>query len=98
MTYERDRPKKWCCCIVLGIIGLLVGFLGPFITDFLTDSAMQRKGLDDLAEKYYGDTKITDALPHEVLMVAYNYNDRQPRLFSKRFNKDDPGIYNVTIA
>ena len=34
----------------------------------------------------------------DLLIVAYEYNSQQPRLYSKYFSKHDPGIYDVNMA
>lgn len=34
----------------------------------------------------------------EVLIVSYEYNSQQPRLYSKYFAKEDPNIYDVLVG
>lgn len=50
-----------------------------------------------MAEKYYGETKMEDAIPDNLLIVAYSYNEAQPRFFSKQMRHEEPGIYNRKI-
>lgn len=98
LEIERNRPKKWCCCILFGILGLVFGLIGQVANELLTEAAMKRAGLDNLMDNLCGDTRMDQALTDELLLIAYNYNDRQPRLFSKRFDDEDPGIYDVKIS
>ena len=74
--YERNSAKKWIPFVVLLTLGFVAGFLWHTIDAFVGGSAMQRSGLDAMAEKYYGDTKISEAIPDELLLCAYNFNAR----------------------
>lgn len=40
---------------------------------------------------------ITETLGDEVVIVAYDYNGRQPRFFSKYFAAMNPGVYDTMI-
>ena len=47
-----------------------------------------RKGIESIADAKFGNTSlVTDALTEEVLIVSYDYNSHEPRLFSKYFAK-----------
>lgn len=80
------------------ILGMLVGGFvigGLFIVD---DSAYERTKFDSMMDKYYGNYKITDALTHELMIVSYAYNKREPRFFTKYTARSDPDTFDVTVA
>lgn len=65
---------------------------------FTSDSSFERDDYDNQIGQYYGDYRLEDALTHEVMIVAYAYNKREPRFFTKYTAKNDPEIFDISIA
>ena len=93
MEYERGANKKWYSCSVCGFVGFLLFLIFPTLTKVLDRAGLERGGLDVMAKKYYGETTIMQAIPDELLIVSYSYNEAQPRFFSKQLKHEEPGIY-----
>ena len=87
--------KKWYVMFAGIAISGLLGFIVPKLMTMLSNAKYYRTALDDIAAEYYGDMKIAEMLGDEVLIVAYDYNSRQPRFFSKWFDSMDEGIYDT---
>jgi patatin-like phospholipase/acyl hydrolase len=64
----------------------------------LNHSLYKRDLLEKIMKEYLGEVNIKDALTDELLVVAYDYNSQQPRMFSKYFSQVDPAIYDVPIG
>lgn len=47
---------------------------------------------------YLGDQKFGEILTDELLVVAYEYNQAEPRFFSRYFAHLNPAKYNVVIG
>ena len=41
---------------------------------------------------------ISEAITDELFIIAYDYNNQEPRFYSKKFLDFDPGVYNVSIG
>lgn len=84
--------------ITTTLLGVLGWFLIPYIYSF-THSSYDRRGIEQICDEIFGnDTNIKDALTEEVMIVAYEYNTHEPRLFTKFTANIDPELYNVTIT
>jgi patatin-like phospholipase/acyl hydrolase len=46
----------------------------------------------------FGDTLINEALASEIMIVSYEFNKKQPRIFSKFTSEANPSVFNVTIS
>lgn len=63
-----------------------------------------RQGIEKIADWKFGDVRFSnetylhDALTEEVVIVSYDYNSHQPRIFSKFASHRNNGTYNVSIT
>ena len=80
--------------ILMGIVGWL---LMPVLFS-LTHSAYDRKGVESICDRMFKDVRLLDSLTEEVVIVSYEYNSHQPRIFSKFTARADPETYDVPIA
>lgn len=85
--------------MLIGMTLLGVGgfFLMPKIYAW-SKSSYDRKGVEEICKKKFGDVMISQAITDEVMIVAYEYNSHEPRLFTKYTAKVDPDNYNVTLS
>lgn len=97
--YHENKGKKWIIVLILMIILGLLGFLIiPFVFS-LFHSKYDRKGIESLCLEFFGnDTYIEEALTKEMMIVAFEYNSHEPRLFTKYNSRHEPDVYNVTIT
>lgn len=79
-------------------IGSFVGYAIPQGLSFLNNSLYSRESLEKIMDDYLGYAQIEDALTDELLVVAYNYNGQEPRLFSKYFSNQAPNFYDVKMS
>lgn len=83
------------------VIGLILGgLIGYFLTVGIyaaTKSQYDRSNIDRLLVKFFGDHRVEESLTEEVLLVAYSYNAREPRFYSKYEAQNNPGVFNVTM-
>jgi patatin-like phospholipase/acyl hydrolase len=98
--YHEKAGNKYIIAVVTGLIfGLTTYFSLPFIYMATTNAFYDRRGVESLCNKYFGnDTMVTEALTEEIMIVSFDYNHHEPRLFTKYTAKDEPSIYNVTIT
>ena len=97
-AYEKNRYKKWVVSLVGLLIGCILGLGVPSIYNALNNSLYDRAAIEGLMETLIGSKNISAAMPDELLVVAYDYNSKQPRFYSKHFSQLDEGIYNVKMS
>ena len=97
-SYEKNRYKKWVVTLLGVLIGSILGLAIPGIHTILTNSLYERKAIEGLMEELIGGKNISEAMTDELLIVAYDYNSKQPRLYSKHFSEMDSGIYDVKMS
>lgn len=85
--------------MLIGIV--LFGGLGFYLMPklyALTHSSYDRKGIESICSKMFGDVNIKDAITSEVMIVSFEYNSHTPRLFTKWFANYDNATFNVSLA
>jgi len=81
--YHENKGKKWIFMIVgFFLIGIAGFFLTPSLYN-LSNSSYDRSGIESICDELFGTVKIEDALTKEVVIIAYEYNTHEPRVFSK---------------
>ena len=80
------------------LIGVSLGLGVPGIYKVLSNSLYDRKAIEKLMHELIGAKNISSAMPDELLIVAYDYNSKQPRLYSKHFAQLDAAIYDVQMS
>ena len=98
ITYEKNRYKKWVVCLLGVLIGSILGLAVPGIYGVLNNSLYDRKAIEGLMDELIGKKNISAAMQDELLVVAYDYNSKQPRFYSKHFSQMDEGIYDVAMS
>mgnify|MGYP006083885917 FL=1 len=79
-------------------IGCLLGLGVPTISSMLSSSLYDRKAIEGLMDDLIGQKNISSAMQDELLVVAFDYNSKQPRLYSKYFAELDANIYDVKMS
>jgi hypothetical protein len=103
LRYERGKFLKWACLSVCAVIGALIGLLAYVSGSLFSQALFSRAGLDGCYNEFMGTgpdntTMLSQCIPNDCLMIAYDYNNQEPRFYSKEFIKIDPGIYDVSIG
>ena len=80
--------------VVFGVIGF---FIMPTLYSF-TKSNYNRKGIEAVTKRMFGDVKLVDAITEEVCIISYDYNKHEPRLFSKYAATHGKETYGVKIS
>lgn len=87
--------------ILMAVFIVVFGVLGWFATPNiyrLFRAQYDRKGIEQICQDMFGDIMLTEAITPEVNIVAYDYENRQPRLFSKAAALNGPPeYYNLTF-
>jgi hypothetical protein len=96
--YMKNRYKKWLVCMVGVLIGCSLGLGVPQIYQVLSNSLYDRAAIEGLMKELIGQKNISAAMQDELLIVAYDYNSKQPRFYSKHFASLDEGIYDVQMS
>lgn len=85
--------------MLIGIATLgVIGFLIMPTLYALTGSSYERRGIESICEEMFGDVNINDALTEEVMIVSFEYNTHQPRLFTKWTANLNPDTFNVSLS
>lgn len=91
--FEQNKYKRW----VVTFCGLLVSIpLSIIVINIIqlgSSAFYTRTGLDSKLEFYYKNQTFNDVYSDELMAIAYDFNKKQPRFFSKYFIKNDPGQY-----
>ena len=84
--------------LVGNILGGIIGFMLMPVLHGLTHSSYNRIGIESICDEMFGKVRLEDALTKEILIIAYEYNTHEPRIFSKFSAKTDPKNYEVSMA
>lgn len=96
--YHEKKGRKWVLMLILMVVFGIGGyFLMPLLYR-LMKSSYDRKGIESICDELFGNVNIKDMLTEEVMVVAYEYNKHQPRLYTKYAARLDPETYNVSIT
>jgi patatin-like phospholipase/acyl hydrolase len=95
--YKKNYFKMWLCTVIGVIIGAILAPLTLEVWEFSGYSLYDRSGLDELTKVKLGNYTWNDILVDDLMITAYEYNSKQPRFYSKYFNRIDPGFYNLFI-
>ena len=68
--------------ILFFVFGILAFFIVPLLYK-LTTSLYNRKGIESITKEKFGTVPISNIITDEILIVSYDYNNQEPRLFSK---------------
>ena len=96
--YMENRYKKWVVCLIGVLIGTILGLGVPGLYKILSNSLYDRKAIEGLMDELIGQKNVSQAMPDELLIVAFDYNSKQPRFYSKYFSSIDEGIYDVQMS
>lgn len=70
----------------------------PGAIDLLSNSLYDRSAIENLMHELIGSKNISSAMSDELLVVAFEYNSKQPRFYSKYMSNFDDGIYDVQMS
>ena len=56
-----------------------------------------RENLDSIVERLLGGRNFNDIITDEALVLTYEYNYQEPRLYTKYFSEEFPVIYDIPI-
>lgn len=99
--YRSGRFKKWICLA----FGLAMSIVISLPTTLLLQSVLfakyDRVGLETVGKKLLSKDLMFDKVGNDpgneldLLIPAFEFNQNEPRFFSKYFNRIDPGIYQL---
>lgn len=97
-NYESRRDMKWVVTVVGFFTGVISAFVFIKIISTLFLSAYDRQGVERVMKDLIGSRRYNEIISDELLVISYDYNNQEPRFFSKTFQARDPLIYNVTLG
>lgn len=97
-NYIEKRGRKWIVTLVGVLIGITLALTVPAIWSKLSNSLYDRDSIEAVLSELAGDSKVSEATTHEIMLVSYNFNTQQPHLYSKYYAKINPGYMDVTMA
>lgn len=80
------------------IIGIFVGMFSVAFSKKFFIAQYDRHGVDKVMKELIGDKGFESIISDELLVVSYDYNQQEPRFFSKWFERWDSGHYNFTLG
>lgn len=83
---------------VFVMFGVFLGYVVPYAYAHITNSKYNRSSMDIIMQELLGGWTFNDVLSHELVVVAYAYNEQEPRFFSKFFNYIAKGHYDVSVG
>lgn len=96
LKYREKKGRKWVV-MLLGMI--LLGILGwimiPYINQ-LQHSLYNRLGLEGVVKEKFGETRVNEAITEEIMIVAYDFENHVPVLFTKHAARNEARM-NVLI-
>jgi uncharacterized protein (UPF0332 family) len=81
--YHQKKSHKWIYTICFTIVFGIIGYYVIKLVNALKHSGYDRSGIERICKSYFGDTMYTDTLPHELVVVAFEFNQQMPAIFTK---------------
>lgn len=97
IDYLSKKRNKWVVLAIGIVIGLIFGSYMPNKIIKMLNGNYNRASLDNYLLNIYGDAHFPDVRTDELVILAYDYNGQEPRIFSKTFLEADPSIYDVSL-
>lgn len=95
--YQRNSYKKWYCMGLGMLISPFVAWYLLLLTYKLSHAFYVRTGIDQLLKANFGDRTFNDIMIDELLVVAFDYDENEPRFFSRQFAFVIPDIYDLKL-
>jgi hypothetical protein len=73
LKYSERKGKKWITLIVGVVLCGFGGWILMPLTNKIKHSLYNREGLEGVTTEKFGDTKISEVLTDEVMIVAYDF-------------------------
>lgn len=83
--YYKRKPCKWVVTLLFMLVGSLLMIIFTKMVTIASNSLYDREAIEQLMRDMIGRKNITEAITDELIVVTYEYNSQQPRLFSKHF-------------
>lgn len=96
--YLKFKNRKWVVAFFFAIGGSILGYWTPFFYSKMHNAAYNREGMDRVMKKYLGDFNFSKILPHELVIASYDYNQQEPRFYSKYMSWLASYSYDVEIS
>jgi len=96
--YHENKGKKYIVMMIGIVLFFLLGLFAMPTLYTLTKSSYDRKGVESICTKMFGNVNILDAVTSEIMIVSFEYNTHQPRIFTKYAARAEPSIFNVSLA
>jgi hypothetical protein len=99
LKYRERKGRKW----ITMLIGMLaLGITGWFVIPLfnkLNHSLYNRLGLQGVTEEKFGETRISEVLTDDIMIVAYDFRNHKPVIFTKyaATNEKSQDVMNVMI-
>lgn len=81
--YRERKGRKWITMLVGFIAGGILGWLVMPLVNKLKHSLYDRRGLAGVTEAKFGETRMSEVLTPEIMIVAYDFRNHKPVLFTK---------------
>ena len=98
VEYEENTWRKWVVVAVGLLLALVLGIKLPPVWFMATHSKYRREGVEAVMQAKIGGKNFDQILTDELLVVAYDYNNLEPRFYSKYFLQEERAAYNIPIA
>jgi patatin-like phospholipase/acyl hydrolase len=95
--YKSGYFKKWMCLTLGLIIGSCLIYPTISTLQFLLYAKYDRSGMDSVLQEKFTNLTFNDIAVDELLIPSYEFNQDQPRFYSKYFLNRDPGVYNISL-
>lgn len=101
--YKNGYFKKWMCMALGLILGTVI--MLPIVIQLpnLFFAWYDRSGLEEVAKSKFIDTNtgrnltFDDIIVDDLLIPSFEWNQYEPRFFSKYLRNQDPGVYNLNL-
>ena len=97
-SYREQKRRKWYLATFLAFLGALVAAAVIYGIYFTAESTYNRGKFDNFIKSRFGELKMKDAITAELMLVAYAYNIREPRFYTKHTALTQPKTFDIPIA
>ena len=97
MNYQKGRKKRWVCMCTGLLAGIFLASLNNYLLPFAILSKYKINSLRDYCQSLFGSKGFDEVGINELLISSFEFNDNNPRLFSKYFERIDAENYKISL-
>jgi patatin-like phospholipase/acyl hydrolase len=92
-----NRFKKWFLFVLGVVLGVFMAIIAKLVILKTSNALYDRSGLEEQVYEKFVNRTFDDIAVDELVINAYEFNEQEPRFYSKYFRKNFKGTHDVLL-